>query len=88
MDLGIIIAISVGTVSIVGVMCALMFWCRTETNAIKKDLSDESRSLKKELSDESKSLREILNEMRLENKDFHFRLLEIERERNRLIKLP
>jgi hypothetical protein len=66
MDLGIIIAIGAGTVSIVGVMIALMFWCRGESNA----------------------LRQLIQEMQLENKDFHFRLLEIERERIKLIKIP
>jgi hypothetical protein len=65
MDIGVIIALAASTISIVGVMLALLFWCRGESNA----------------------LRELIHEVKLENKDFHFRLLEIERERTRLIKL-
>lgn len=77
MELGIIIAISGATLTIVGSIFGMIFWCRGEINGVRKDLSNTTLLL-----------RDAIHEMKLENKDFHFRLLEIERERNKIIKLP
>jgi Flp pilus assembly protein TadB len=70
MDLGIIIAISVGTVSIIGVVISMMFWCRQEAN-----------SLRAEAKEDRKDLLQISRNIETEMKDFHYRLLEIERAR-------
>jgi hypothetical protein len=70
MDLGIIIAISVGTVSIIGVVISMMFWCRQESN-----------SLRAEAKEDRKDLLQISRNIETEMKDFHYRLLEIERAR-------
>ena len=70
MDLGIIIAISVGTVSIIGVVISMMFWCRQEAN-----------SLRAEAKEDRKDLMQISRNIETEMKDFHYRLLEIERAR-------
>ena len=67
MDLGIIIAISVGTVSIIGVVISMMFWCRQEAN-----------SLRAEAKEDRKDLLQISRNIETEMKDFHYRLLEIE----------
>lgn len=70
MDLGLIIAI-VGTgIAMVGVVIAMMFWARTEAN-----------SFRKEQKDDRKDFLTILREIQEEMKDFHYRLLEIERGR-------
>lgn len=68
MDLGVVIAISGATITIVGALIAVIFWCRGETNGLRKEFL------------------EGLTEMRLENKDFHYRLLEIERSRKVIIR--
>ena len=70
MDLGIIIAISVGTVSIIGVVISMMFWCRQEAN-----------SLRAEAKEDRKDLLQISRNIETEMKDFHYRLLEIDRAR-------
>lgn len=66
MDLGIIIAIATGVITVVGSMFGMIFWCRSEMTAI----------------------RELIHGIQLENKDFHYRLLEIERSRKIIIRSP
>lgn len=69
-DLGIIIAV-VGTgIAMVGVVIAMMFWSRTEAN-----------SLRAEAKEDRKDLLQISRNIEIEMKDFHIRLLEIERGR-------
>mgnify|MGYP001564123725 CR=1 FL=1 len=69
-DIGLIIAI-VGTgVAMVGVVVAMMFWVRQESNELRKDAKEDRRDL-------VTIVRAIENEM----KDFHFRLIEIEKSR-------
>lgn len=70
MDLGIIIAI-VGTgITITGVVIAMMFWSRSEAN-----------SLRTEAKEDRKDLVNIARSIELEMKDFHYKLLDIERKR-------
>lgn len=70
MDLGIIIAI-VGTgAALIGVVISMMFWVRQEAN-----------SLRAEAKEDRKDLMQISRNIETEMKDFHYRLLEIERAR-------
>lgn len=69
-DLGLIIAVVGVGIAMVGVVISMMFWVRSESN----DLRNEQKQDRKDLLQIS---RNIENEM----KDFHFRLLEIERKR-------
>jgi hypothetical protein len=70
MDLGIIIAI-VGTgAALIGVVISMMFWVRQEAN-----------SLRAEAKEDRKDLLQISRNIETEMKDFHYRLLEIERAR-------
>lgn len=69
-DLGIIIAVVGVGIAIVGVVIAMMFWMRQEAN-----------SLRSEQKEDRKDLIQIARSMELEMKDFHHRLLEIERNR-------
>jgi hypothetical protein len=70
MDTGIIIAI-VGTgLAMIGVVISMMFWVRTEAN-----------SLRAEARDDRKDLVQISRNIEIDMKDFHYKLLEIERKR-------
>jgi hypothetical protein len=69
-DVGLIIAIVGVGVAIVGVVMAMMFWCRNEAN-----------TLRAEAKEDRKDLMQIARNIEMEMKDFHSRLLEIERSR-------
>jgi len=70
MDLGIIIAV-VGTgIAIIGVVIAMMFWVRTESN-----------SLRQEAKEDRKDLVQLVYAIQLEMKDFHNLLCQIEKDR-------
>jgi flagellar basal body-associated protein FliL len=76
-DLGIIIAI-VGTgVAMVGVVMAMMFWVRQEANSLRADAKED----RKDLLQISRNLEIAVNAIQNEMKDFHYRLLEIEKSR-------
>lgn len=75
--MGLIIAIAGSTVSIVGVVIAMMFWVKSESNM----LQNVQREDRKDLLQISKNIENAIHEMHLENKDFHYRLLEIEKNR-------
>lgn len=70
MELGIIIAITSIGVTMVGVMIAMMFWMRGEANSLRAEAKEDRKDL-------INLVRSIENEM----KDFHYRLLEIERKK-------
>jgi hypothetical protein len=77
MDYGVIIAVAGSTVSIVGVMIAMMFWCRSESNAVREI----QRQDRNELLELVRAIDGHSRSMASEVKDFHSRLLEIERAR-------
>ncbi len=67
-DIGIIIAV-VGTgIAMIGVVISMMFWVRTESNTLRAEAKEDRKDI-------LNLVRAIENEM----KDFHHRLLEIER---------
>ena len=70
MDLGIIIAISGTGVAVVGAVLSMMFWCRGEANSLRADAKEDRRELM-----------QISRNIEMEMRDFHARLLEIERAR-------
>lgn len=78
MDLGIVIAIVGSTVAIIGVVISLMFWARQEINGVREELHEDRKDFLQIL----RSLETTITAIRIENKDFHYRLLEIERKRN------
>jgi hypothetical protein len=74
-DLGLIIAI-VGTgFAMVGVVIAMMFWCRSEANALR----EEAKGDRKDLLKISRNLEITVIAIQHEMKDFHNRLIEIEK---------
>lgn len=73
-DLGIIIAI-VGTgITFIAAMIAMFIWLRSEANADRRHFMDIQ-------SEDRKELLQISRDMQFEMKDFHYKLLEIERNR-------
>lgn len=70
MDLGIIIAITGTGIAVVGAVLSMMFWSRSEAN-----------SLRAEAKEDRKDLLQISRNIEMEMRDFHYRLLEIERSR-------
>ena len=73
-DIGIVVAIVGASVGIIAVVIAMFFWIRSEANNDRRQMQDIQREDRKDLLQIS---RNIENEM----KDFHFRLLEIEKSR-------
>ena len=76
-DIGIIIAITGSTIAIVGVVIAMMFWVRQEANALRFEAKED----RKDLLQISRNLELSVNAIQNEMKDFHYKLIEIERSR-------
>ena len=76
-DVGIIIAIAGIGVTMVGVVISMMFWVRQESNALRTDAKED----RKDLMQISRNLELAVSAMQCEMKDFHNKLLEIERKR-------
>jgi len=69
-DLGLILAISGTGLAMIGVVLGMMFWVRSESNSLREDAKEDRKDL-------LNLVRAIENEM----KDFHYRLLDIERKK-------
>lgn len=69
-NLGIIIAIVGSSITIVGVVLAMMFWVRSEANSLRNDAKEDR-----------KDFLNLIRAMEVEVRDFHGRLCEIERKR-------
>jgi len=70
-NISLVIAIVGSAIAIVAVVIAMMFWVRSEGN-----------ELRKEQKEDRKDLMQLVRSIEIEMKDFHYRLLEIERKRN------
>ena len=70
MHVEIVIAIVGSAIAIVGVMISMMYWVRSEGNDLRKDQKEDR-----------KDILELIRSIDKEMKDFHYRLLEIERNR-------
>lgn len=80
-DLGLIIAI-VGTgATFIAAMVALFLWLRSESNSERRNFLNIQSEDRKDLLTIIRDIEESIREIKIENKDFHYRLLEIERER-------
>lgn len=79
MDLGIIIAIVGSAVAIVGVMITMMIWVRVESRSDWRNLQDQIINDRRDFIQCLRNIDLTINEIKIENKDFHYRLLEIER---------
>jgi hypothetical protein len=77
MELGIIIAITGTGIAVVGAVLSMMLGARGESN----ELPEEAKKDRRDFLEMVRSIEHSVNEMKLENKDFHYRLLEIERSR-------
>ena len=70
MDYAIVIAIVGSTIAIVGTTISMMFWVRQESNALRLEAKEDR-----------KDLVNMVRAIELEMKDFHHKLLEIEKNR-------
>jgi hypothetical protein len=70
MDLAIIIAVTGTGIAMVGVMISMMFWMRGEAN-----------NLRAEAKADRKDMLNMIRAIESEVKDFHYKLLEIERKK-------
>jgi len=80
-DLGVIIAISIGCFTIVGATVTMLLWLRSESRSDWRNLQDQTIEDRREMIQISRNLEQVSVNMQLEMKDFHYRLLEIERNR-------
>jgi hypothetical protein len=79
MDLGIIIAV-VGTgMAIIGVIITMMFWVRSESNEIRISQKEDRKDLLEVVYAIREESTKQINAIQLEIKDFHFKLIDIER---------
>lgn len=69
-DVGLIIAVVGVGIAMVGVLVSMMFWVRSESNALRADQKEDR-----------KDLVQMVLAIQIEMKDFHRSLLEIERNR-------
>jgi Flp pilus assembly protein TadB len=69
-DVGIIIAIVGSTMAIIGVVMSMMFWVRSEANLLRSEAKEDR-----------KDLIQISRNMEIEMKDFHQRLIDVEKQR-------
>lgn len=83
MEIGIIIAI-VGTgIAIVGVVMAMMFWVRQETNSLRSEAKEDRKDLVQMVYAFREETSKQITAIQLEMRDFHNRLLQIEKDRVR-----
>jgi uncharacterized Rmd1/YagE family protein len=69
-DVGIIIAVVGSAMANIGVIISMMFWVRSEGNVLREEQKQDR-----------KDLLQISRNIETEMKDFHYRLIEIERQR-------
>jgi hypothetical protein len=81
MDNGIIIAISCATITIVGTVRSMMNWVKTESNDLRKDAKEDRKEMVEMVRSLDFFTRETLTGIREEIKDFHSRVIEIEKAR-------
>ena len=74
-DMGVIIAVVGSTVTIVGVVIAMMFWARSEGNELRKEIKEDRKDFLQLI----RCIENSISEIKSENKDFHYKLLELER---------
>jgi hypothetical protein len=74
---GLIVAVVGVGIAIVGVVIYMMFWVRNEANKMRK-IQHEDR---KDTIGMIQAIQQVLVEMQGEMKNFHYRLLEIEKNR-------
>ena len=75
MDLGIIIAIVGTAMAMIGVVISMMYWVRSESNSLRED----SKEDRKNFLQLNRNIEILVGAMGQEMRDFHNRLVEIEK---------
>ena len=73
-DLGLIIAIVAGSVTIIAAMLAMFLWLRSEANSDRRHFQDIQRDDRKDLMQISRNLELAVNAIQAEMKEFHLKL--------------
>ncbi len=81
MNIEIFYTMAGSTLAILACMISLFLWLRSEANADRRRIEDTQALDRLEFIGLVRNMESNLQEMRLENKDFHHRLLDIERGR-------
>lgn len=77
-DVGLIVAIVGVGIAMVGVVISMMFWARTESNAIRQEQKEDRR----ELLQISRNLEMTVVSINAEMRDFHQQLLALQRDKS------
>lgn len=78
-DIATFSAVIASTIAILGTIIGLFLWLRTEANADRRELASVQKKDREDLLTLTYGFKETLNEMRFEMKDFHNRLINIEK---------
>jgi flagellar basal body-associated protein FliL len=88
LDLTILIAVIASPFAILGVMTTLFLWLRSESNADRRRSDENFEKHQKEMTEISKNIADVSKNMdktivaiQFEMKDFHNKLVEIEKDR-------
>jgi Ca2+/Na+ antiporter len=76
-DIGVIIAVVGSAIANIGVVISMMFWVRSEANMLRVEQKED----RKDLLQVSRNLEITMISIQNEMKDFHQRLLDIEKHR-------
>ena len=80
-DITILIAVIASPFAILGVIISLFLWLRSESNADRRRFDDILEKHQKEMAEVSKNMDKTIVAIQFEMKDFHNRLVEIEKDR-------
>ncbi len=81
MNTEVLYAVAGSTFAIMACMISLFLWLRSEANADRRRFEDLQTQDRREFIDLVRGIESNFMEMRLESRDFHHRLLEIEKSR-------
>lgn len=74
-DLATLISVIAGTFTMIAVIISLFLWIRSEANADRRSMQEIQR-------EDRKDLLQMVSAIQSEIKDFHYKLIEIERKKN------
>jgi hypothetical protein len=92
-DIGLIVAIVGSSVAIIGVLIAIMFWVRSESNDLRKTAQEDRKDIvgffrqsekdlnehRKEMNQISRNIDNTVQAIQSEIRDFHYALSDIKR---------
>lgn len=80
-DIATLISVIAGTFTMIAVIISLFLWLRSEANSDRRNMQEIQREDRKDLLQMGKNIESMVLAIESEIKDFHYRLLEIEKSR-------